>query len=86
MSEHTDKTRELKSLAADLCDHCSQDCRLRLAIMDSQIEALRTLIDEFGGKLATLESALDQFRALYQINMRFINLINAPGEEAGSVN
>ena len=71
----------MKSLAADLCDQCVQDCRFRLTILDGQIEALRKLVDEFGGKLATLEQALDQFRALYKINMKLINLINAPDKE-----
>ena len=80
MSAHTDKVRELKSLAADLCDQCAQDCRGRLRIMDSQIEAHRALMNQLDQKLATLEQALTQFRGLYRINMKLINLINAPGE------
>ena len=80
MSAHTDKVRELKSLAADLCDQCAQDCRGRLRIMDSQIEAHRALMNQLDQKLATLEQALNQFRGLYRINMKLINLIIAPGE------
>ena len=78
MPTHAEKVREVKSLAADLCDHCTQDCRDRLRILDSQIEAHREIIRELDRKLATLEEGIDHLRALYKVNMRVLNIVNAP--------
>ena len=81
MCKHAqEKIKEIKSLAADLCNQCAQDCRGRLRIMDSQIEAFRELMRELDQKLSTLEQALNQLRALYRVNVKLISLI-APEKE-----
>lgn len=84
MCAHAEKIKEVKSLAADLCDQCTQDCRGRLQILDSQIEAHRDLMDDLDRKLATLERGINKLRSLYAINMRLLNLINAPEKEGGT--
>lgn len=81
MCKHTDE--ELKALVTAVIagldlEESAQGYRRRLLIMDSQIEAHRKLMDELDRKLATFEKALDQFRGLFRINMKVLNLIGAP--------
>ena len=54
-NEVHEKIIEMKSLAGDLCTYCTQDCRDRLKILDSQIEALRGVINELAGEIAALK-------------------------------
>ena len=55
---------ESKALFADLCDSWSQNCRLRLKIIDSQIEALRGVIEELAGEISTLRGGVNELRGL----------------------
>jgi len=52
--------KELKAVAAHLCPDCTQDCRQRLLILDSQIEALRAEREELRKLRALYEETLNQ--------------------------
>ena len=69
---------EFESLVDEVkgdCDACSQHCRDRLLILDSQIEALRQVEGEYRGTLAEMFKVLDQLRAVHSINMRVLNIV-----------
>lgn len=60
------------------CDKCKMDCRNYLRIIDSQIEEYRATLNE-------MTEIITQLKALYQINMRVLNIVNAP-DKAGESN
>ena len=62
------------------CDKCPQDCRERLLILDSQIEALRQELGALAKERRELRAEREKLAALYQINMRVLNIVNAPGK------
>jgi hypothetical protein len=71
------------------CDKCKMDCRNRLQILDSQIESFRALEQEYRSTLNEMSEVIIQLRALYQINMRVLNIVNAPdkaGEKTNETN
>lgn len=68
--------------ALDL-DELTQGYRRRLLIFDSQIEGLRNLEKEYRQRLTDMDEAITNLKALYQINMRVLNIVNAP-EKAGA--
>ena len=79
---------EFESLVNELkgdCDNCKMDCRHRLLIFDSQIEALRQERKALAQERSELRAEREKLTALYQINMRVLNIINAPGK-AGEIN
>jgi len=79
MCAHTDeKVKEIKALTADICEHCTQDCRKRLLIMDSVVDDLRGAIHELGRVVDTLRRGIDELRALWAIITRVCNIFNAP--------
>lgn len=79
---------EFEKLVAEIrgdCDKCKMDCRDRLRIIDSQIESFRFLARGYRATLNEMSEVITQLRALYQINMRVLNILNAP-EKAGESN
>ena len=81
MSNERDLISQLVK-ALDL-DELTQGYRRRLLILDSQIEAFKQLRDEYLEVLADMREMVTQLRALYQINMRVLNVVNAPTETKG---
>jgi hypothetical protein len=74
---------EFESLVNELkgdCDKCPQDFRERLLIFDSQIEALRQEREALAKERRELRAEREKLAALYQINMRVLNIVNAPGK------
>jgi hypothetical protein len=74
---------EFESLVNEIkgdCDKCTQDCRARLLIFDSQIEGLRREREALARERRELRAEREKLAALYQINMRVLNIVNAPGK------
>jgi len=51
-----------------------------LLIFDSQIEAVRKEREALAQERRKLRAEREQLHALYQINMRVLNIVNAPGK------
>jgi len=83
IGESLDKIREI-SLEISLMEvqEFANGCRRRLLIMDSQIDNLRLLEQAYREVLAEVNKTLAQLQALYQINCKVLNIVNAP-EKAG---
>lgn len=80
------KFKELSSAIISIIDIelLAQGYRRRLLIMDSQIKALRELEDKYREVVVEMEKTVTNLQALYQINMRVLNIVNVPtkaGEE-----
>jgi len=74
---------EFEKLIAEVkgdCEKCSHDCRDRLRILDSQIEALRQERKALTREREALRAEREQLHALYQINLRVLNIVNAPSK------
>jgi hypothetical protein len=77
---------EFEALVNDIrgdCDRCRMDCVDRLRWMDSIIEALRQERKAFAREREAFRAEREQLAALYQINLRVLNLINAPASKTG---
>jgi len=70
--------------ALDL-DKFTQGYRRRLLILDSQLEALRQEREALAEEREALRGEREKLAALYQINMRVLNIVNAPSR-AGEPN
>lgn len=57
--------------------------RRRLQILDSQIEALRQEREALAEERRKLRAEREQLHALYVINLRVLNIVNAPASETG---
>jgi hypothetical protein len=73
--------RELAQVIASMgLVELEQGYRRRLQILDSQIEAFREMEQQYKAVLAEMEGAVTQLKALHQINMRVLNIVNNPTE------
>jgi hypothetical protein len=68
------------------CDGCSQDCRNRLQILDSQIEAFRNLEKEYRQRLADMDQAINHLKAVCQVCNRLNILCSNVGTRQGTQN
>ncbi len=66
-------------------DEFTQGYRRRLLILDSQIEALRQEREALAKERKALRAEREQLGALDQVNMRVLNILNAPSK-AGEIN
>lgn len=87
MCDHNDE--ELKKLVNVIIasldfEELAQGYRRRLQILDSQIEALRQEREALADERRKLRAEREQLAALYQINMRILNLINSPVKRKSS--
>jgi hypothetical protein len=82
--------KKIKELALAIAtmdlDELVEGWRRRLLIMDSQIEALRQEREALAEERRKLRAERIQLHALYQINMRVLNIVNAPGKKTGEDN
>ena len=81
-----DDQKQILKLAAEIANmdlgELVQGCRQRLLILDSQIEAFRELEQTYRERLSEMDETIDSLKALYQINLQVLNIVNAP-EETG---
>ena len=56
------------------------DCRDRLLIMDSLVEALRQEREALAEERRKLRAEREQLHALYVLNLRVLNIVNAPAQ------
>jgi hypothetical protein len=79
-----DEQKQILKLAAEIaCTDLAaleDEWRRRLLIMDSQIEALGREREALAEERRKLRAEREQLHALYQINMRVLNIVNAPGK------
>jgi hypothetical protein len=79
-----DEQKEILKLAAEIAcmdlTALEEGHRRRLLIMDSQIEALREEREALAEERRKLRAEREQLHALYKINMRVLNIVNAPGK------
>jgi hypothetical protein len=77
-----DEQKQILKMAADIAnmdleklvtDHVS-----RMERLDHTIEVFHRLEQAFRDRLKDMDEAIDNLKALHQINMRVLNLINAP--------
>lgn len=61
-------------------DFEEQGCRQRLLILDSQIRALRQEREALAQERRKLRAEREKLHALYTINLRVLNIVNAPGK------
>jgi len=74
---------EFEALVNDIkgdCDKCKLDCRDRLQWMDSIVEALRQEREALAEERRKLRAERERLHALYTINLRVLNIVNAPGK------
>ena len=83
MADEKELIRQLVE-ALDL-EELTQGYRRRLLILDSQIRAFRELERAYSEKLVEMDEAITNLKGLHQINMRVLNIVNAP-EKAGAKN
>lgn len=81
MSANNIKELALAIATMDL-DELVEGHRRRLLILDSQIEALRQEREALAKERRKLRVEREQLQALYQINMRVLNIVNSP-DKAG---
>jgi hypothetical protein len=77
---------EYEALVAEVkgdCDKCSYDCKQRLQWMDSIIEELRQEREALAQERHKLRAEREQLHGLYKINLRVLNIVNAPAETKG---
>ena len=74
-------SQEARSTLADICDCCTQDCRQRLLIMDSQIEALRQLEARLDERMTVLDDLAVKLGALIKIDSLVFRIIDTGEKE-----
>jgi hypothetical protein len=84
------KTEEIKELALTVIasldlEELAQGCRRRLLIQDSQIEALKAERKALRKERVAFRAERVKLAALYQINMRVLNIVNAPAKAGEQV-
>jgi len=79
MSDRPDKNRCVE------CHYCIPEitCFNRLLMLDSQIEALKQEREALAQEREALRAEREKLAALYQLNMRVLNIVNAPPEKVG---
>jgi len=84
-----DEQKRILKLAAEIAcmdlQGLEDSYRNRLLILDGQIRAFRELEQAYNERLSEMQEAITNLKALYQINMRVLNIVNAP-EKAGEQN
>ena len=54
--------------------------RRRLLIMDSHLQALKAEREALRNETAALRAEIDRLASLYRINLRVLNIVNAPAK------
>ena len=82
MNQETKKEIRELSVAISLLviQELMQGCRRRLLIKDSQIEALKAERKALRKERVAFRAERVKLAALYQINMRVLNIVNAPAK------
>ena len=70
-----------RATLADLCPSCTQDCRHRLLILDSQIESFRQLEARLDERMTVLDEILVKLGALIKIDSLALKIIQHTGED-----
>jgi len=77
-----DEQKRILRLAAEIANTdlqaLEEGWRRRLLILEGQIEALRLLESAYRERLADIDAAIVHLRALYRINRKVLNIVNAP--------
>ena len=85
-----DEQKRILKLAAQIAtmdlEGLQESYSRKLFILDSQIQAFRELEKEYRQRLADMEEAITNLKALYQINMRVLNIVNSPEKAGGNNN
>jgi regulator of replication initiation timing len=84
-----DEQKQILKLAAEIAStdlsELVEGHRRRLFILDSQIEALRQEREALTEERHKLRAEREQLHALYQVNLRVLNIVNRP-EKTGENN